>query len=260
MIVSTMLAGNSFRISLSSMPSRKYPTPKEATRPMTPMFNGHFVATTNIATRMTSGMIWMAVMVGSGSVVAAGVSMPLPSTRAARPRITKPATAISRIRRRSGRPGRSSRMSLAGAVGRCAVLVMVVSSESSSCEGGRGGAAGGLGEVDGGGGDGAGRAVNTDQQGPVVFLAPGLDHPGGGPQPQGGPRGAAGDGVQHGAGGAGGQGQGDAAGDGQGRVGPAHREHHDVDVTVGVRLGGGGGDCELGDRPGRFGGRGGQPH
>src|SRR4051812_7381602 len=183
------------------------------------MFSGHLVATTNITTRMTSGMIWIAVMFGSGSVVAAGLKMSPPSTRAARPRITKPATAISRIRRRrAGRSGRSSWMSPAGAGGRCAVFVMVGSSESSSCEGGRDGAVGGLREVDGGGGDGAGRAVDADEQSPAAFLAPGLDHPSGGAQPEGGSQRVAGDGVQYGAGGAGGQGQGDAAGDGQGRV------------------------------------------
>ena len=58
----------------------------------------------------------------------------------------------------------------------------------------------------------------------------------------------------------GGECQGDAAGDGQRRVGLSHREHHDVDVAVRVRLGGGGDDRELGDGAGSFGDRWCQPH
>ena len=97
---------------------------------MMPMFSGHFVATTNITTRMTSGMIWVAVMVGSDSEAAAGLKRTPPNTRAARPMIVIAATDISRIRRRrSGRPEGSTRV-LLRAVGSAVfsvVLVMMLS-------------------------------------------------------------------------------------------------------------------------------------
>src|SRR5215218_2858456 len=148
------------------------------------MFSGHLVATTNITTRMTSGMICTAVMVCSGSVAAPWLRNPPPSTRAARPRIASPATTISRIRRRRlGRGDCWSRVSSRVSVGRCAVLVMAYSSLSGSREDGRCSAAGNLGEVDDGGGDGAGGAVDADEQASGVVLAPGFNHPGGGPQP-----------------------------------------------------------------------------
>src|SRR5689334_15602691 len=160
------------------------------------MFSGHLVATTNITTRTTSGMIWVAVMVGSDSEAAAGLKKTPPNRRAARPRIAVATTVTSTIRRRRlGRLEPASRVSVSrvsvlrvslsrvvlawvsvssGAV--CsAVLVMMLSSLSSAGqlvdwsvggadEGGGDGGAEGLGEVDGGGGDGAGGPVDADQQ------------------------------------------------------------------------------------------------
>src|SRR6476469_5912087 len=201
------------------------------------MFSGHFVATMNIMTRMTSGMIWTAVMECSGCGVAEGLKISPPSTSAINARNANPAAAASRIRRRVGRGASLSRVWSAATAVRCSVLVMIVSSAGGSREGGSDGAAGDLGEMDDGCGDGAGRAVDAYEERPVVLLAPGLDDPGGGAEPERAPQGVARDGVQHGAGGAGSQGQGDAAGDGQGRVGLAHGQHHDVGVAGGVGLG-----------------------
>ncbi|MDI2023146.1 hypothetical protein PJL18_03694 [Paenarthrobacter nicotinovorans] len=77
------------------------------------MFKGHFVATTNITTSMTSGMICVAVMVGSDSGVAAGLNRAPPNRMATRPRMTEAATVTSRIRRRVvGRLELSSLISL----------------------------------------------------------------------------------------------------------------------------------------------------
>lgn len=56
-IVRKIVAGNSSRISRSVIPSMKKPTKKAATKPMMPMFTGHFVATMNMMIRMTNGTI-----------------------------------------------------------------------------------------------------------------------------------------------------------------------------------------------------------
>ena len=82
MIVSTIELGNAARISLSSYPSMKAPTPNAPMKPRIPMLIGKKVAMTNIATSAIRGSTSTEVMMCSQFPVKVAHSSELPCRQA----------------------------------------------------------------------------------------------------------------------------------------------------------------------------------